>query len=151
MRSVSFAAYLQAKYALLVGSVLVSFLLCLPLALVKPWFTPLSAALALYNAGVNSIVLLMLAQFSKKPVDLNASVFSMQGKGSVQILLIAPVMLGPILIYVCCALLGVDDWAFWCMGVLGMLGLIFHRILVTAAGRMLLRKKHRIIAAYRMT
>jgi hypothetical protein len=149
-RPVSLSRYVAAKYALLVGSVFVLSLLTLPLGLLKPWFLPANGALTLYNAGVNAPLLLMMAQFSRRPVDLNASLFSMQGKGSVQILLLAPVLLGPILVYACCALLGNAALTFWVLGALGLLGLVSYRPLLRQTVRMILQRKHRIVAAYRL-
>jgi len=149
-RKVSLPRYLGSKYAILVGSIVCSFVLTLPLGLLKPWFIPINGALALYNMGVNTIILLMVAQFSKKPVDLNASLFSMQGKGSVQVLVLAPVMLGPLLVYGCCALLGVAAWTFWFLGGLGVLGLALYPLLMRHIVRLLIHRKHMIVAAYRL-
>ena len=149
-RAVSLPHYIRAKYMILGASVAISFLLTLPLGIVKPWFVPANGAVALYNAGVNSFILLMMAQFSRRPVDLNASVFSMQGKGSVQILLLAPVLLIPLLIYAGCALAGVEDWTFWILAGMGLAGLAAHRWLLALVVRRIRRNKHVIVAAYRL-
>jgi len=149
-RPVDFSHYIAAKYAILTAGVLGSFCLTLPLGLLKPWFIPASASLALYNAGVNAFVLLSMARFSRRPVDLNASLFSMQAKGTIQLLLIAPVLLGPLVVYVGCAVAGESAWTFWILGGLGVMGLAFYRLLLRRIAGMILRGKHRIIAAYRL-
>ncbi|HOW26218.1 MAG TPA: DUF5687 family protein [Bacteroidales bacterium] len=83
----------------------------------------------LYNIGFLSFVLLYMATFNKKRIDLSrASAFNYQGIGASNWLAMLPAFLFPPLVYWPFQAIGLPYVGFMVIGVIGLIGLSLHRV-----------------------
>ncbi|MCG3154674.1 MAG: hypothetical protein DKINENOH_01268 [bacterium] len=148
-RPLQLLQYLRAKFVLLLAFTVPLFLLSLLLGFYSKQLLWLNSALFLYNLGVNAVVLLAWATFSRKRLDLNASIFSTQGKGSSQFIVILPTLIVPILLYLPFALAHHADLGFVFLASLGGLGLLFQSVALRGIARLFLRQKYQMAAGFR--
>jgi hypothetical protein len=104
----------------------------------------------LYNIGVNSFVIFALGLNSRKSIDLDQrAMFNYQGMGATQWLITFPILFGPMAVYgIITALFG-NIVAYVVLGTLGLTGIIFHPRLIEYFSKEYLKRKHRMIAAYK--
>ncbi len=148
-QEIDYQKYFKAKLLLLIAASTVFFLLTIPYAFYSLEILKINAALSLYNAGINTFVLLFMSTFSRKRLDLNASLLSTQGKGASQYLTIFPTLILPVMIYGLLRLSGFAESEYLVFGLLGLIGLIVHRQLMHLFLRRFHRQKHAIAAGFR--
>lgn len=85
----------------------------------------------LYNIGFLSFVLLYMATFNKRRIDLGrASAFNYQGIGASNWLAMLPAFLFPPLVYWPFRAIGMPYVGFMVIGAIGLTGLVFNRVLL---------------------
>lgn len=106
----------------------------------------------LYNIGVNTFVIFALGLNSRKSVDLDQrAMFNYQGMSATSWLITFPILVGPMAVY------GLIVWAFGStaayiiLGTLGLIGIILHPRLIDYFTKQYLKRKHKMIAAYKAT
>lgn len=146
----SMQQYVNSKYYLLSGVSLICFLLAIPYAYFGYTVIIANTAMFLYNVGVNSILIMNMAMWGPKKLDLTRkSAFSMDGVGAAQWLMGFPAFLGPILIYVPFAILGISYVGFLVIGFIGLIAIAFRNPLLEWTARRLQVKKYQIASAFR--
>lgn len=142
--------FLQAKYWLFVPAVLLVFLLTLPYAVFGYKIVLINLAAMLFNIGVSSFFVLYFAVMNKKRLDLNnGSAFNWQGVGASSFILQLPVFLTPLLIYAPFGYFDMPQLGVFVIGLLGLMGFIFHRQLLQLATNRFVAHKYRMAAGYR--
>ncbi|WP_299701345.1 DUF5687 family protein [uncultured Pontibacter sp.] len=142
--------YLQAKYWLFVPAVLAMFLLTLPYGLFGYKIVLINVAAMLFNIGISSFFVLYFAVLNKKRLDLNSgSAFNWQGVGASSFILQLPVLLTPLLIYAPFGYFDMPQVGVFFIGLIGLLGFVFHRQLLQLATSRFIDHKYRMAAGYR--
>ncbi|RNI26971.1 DUF5687 family protein [Rufibacter latericius] len=110
----------------------------------------INTACFLYNIGINTFVVLYLSTYNKKRIDLSKSAsFNWQGVGASQFIMMLPALLLPILIYLPFSLMGNPWWGIAAMGLVGLLGFIFHKQLLGVVVKRFQQEKYAIAAGFR--
>ncbi len=148
-RKIDFSKYFLAKYILLIVFGILMFLITTPIVFISKELLYINAILTVYCLGVNSIVLFIVAGFTRKRLDLNASIFSTQGKGANQFTLIIPTMIIPLLIFVLFVIFNHRIEGYLFLLVLGVLGLIFYRPLLKFCLHFFYQQKYKISSGFR--
>ncbi len=150
-RNINFKAYLNAKYLLLIMLGIINYILMLALMLISPVIVYINTALFIYNIGINILVLFYLVTFTRKRMDLNASIFGTQGKGASHYSTILPVLIVPILIYLPFGLNGLNDTGMITLAGIGILGLLMKKPIMAMIAKRLEQQKYRMMAGFRQS
>ena len=123
-------ALVKGKYLLFLSISLICFLASVPYAYFGWHFLLIHLATFLFNVGILVHVIIYLALWKPKPIDLNkGAMFNYEGVGAAQFLIVIPMMLGPYLIYIPFSLLFNDYAGLLALGVTGVLGIFgFKRL-----------------------
>ncbi|MCI0515192.1 DUF5687 family protein [candidate division KSB1 bacterium] len=148
-RPVVYRQYLNAKFIILIGCGLILFLLSLPILFFSRKLFYWNSLLFLYNIGVNSYILLFWATFTRKRMDLAASIFSTQGKGGNHFMSILPTFIFPIVLYFLIISLVPPALGFWILGGLGLAGLILHPVLMNWVLKIFHWQKYKMAMGFR--
>ena len=146
---VDFRKYFTAKFILLIACGCIFYLLSIPSAFISLTIFKVNSVSFLYNIGVNSFVLLFIVSYTRKRMDLNASMFATQGKGASHYLTIVPTIIIPIFLYLPFALSGYAEAGFIFLTGMGVLGLLFHKQLLEFSIRQFYNQKYNIAAGFR--
>ncbi|WP_026967683.1 DUF5687 family protein [Algoriphagus terrigena] len=123
-------ALVKGKYLLFLSISLICFLASVPYVYFGWHFLLIHLATFLFNVGILVHVIIYLALWKPKPMDLNkGAMFNYEGVGAAQFLIIIPMMLGPYLIYVPFSLLFNDYIGLLALSIAGILGIFgFKRL-----------------------
>jgi len=107
-------------------------------------------AVMLYNVGVNTFVIFALGLNSRKSIDLEQrAMFNYQGMSATNWLITFPIIFGPLIIF------GLGSWligniaTFIILGGLGIVGIILHPRLIDYFAKQYIKRKHKMVAAYK--
>jgi hypothetical protein len=146
----SFQEYVTSKYYLLTGVSLICFLLTVPYVYYGYQVLIANAAVFLYNAGVNTILIMNMAMWGPKKLDLTKkSAFSMDGVGAAQWLMGFPAFLGPVIIYIPFAIVGLSHIAFLVLAIIGLIAIGLRNKLLDWTARRLQERRYQISQAFR--
>jgi len=149
-QNVKMKEVLQSAFFLMAATNVVFYLLSLGYMFISPKVLYIHLAVMLYNVGVNSVVIFALGLNSRKSIDLDTrAMFNYQGMGATQWLIASPILFGPMAVYGLMALVFGKIAAYFILGGLGLVGIILHPRFITYFTRQYLRKKHKMIAAYK--
>lgn len=148
-KNINLRKYLQAKYYLLVGMCTISFFLTLPYSLygIKILFANFN--IYLFSIGVSSYFMILLGTYSRKRIDIQVGLMSMQGKGATQFIVVLPILLVPILISIPIEIFYDDYYAYSFLGFLGVLGMVFNKSIMNFLYRQFLSQKYKLAEAFR--
>ncbi|RZN84529.1 MAG: hypothetical protein EVB11_00310 [Winogradskyella sp.] len=148
-QNIKYEQYLRSKFILMVMSVIIMFVLGIPYVFFGWKILIAHAAAAVYNIGVNSHVILWGGSYNRKKIDLDKkAAFNYQGTGAVQWLIGIPLMALPM------ALFGLLNWlinfevAIATLIVMGVIGILLHKKLMTFITQKYLDSKYKMIAAF---
>ncbi len=151
-QNVKMKQILQSAFFLMAATNIIFYLLSLGYMFISPKVLYIHFAVMLYNVGVNSWVIFALGLTSRKSIDLEQkAMFNYQGMGASQWLISFPILIGPLAIY------GIFYWlagatsAYILLGALGLIGIILHPRLINYFTKQYLKRKHKMIAAYKAT
>jgi hypothetical protein len=104
----------------------------------------------LYNIGIGAIIVLYLATWNSKAIDLSKrSTFNYQGVSASQFILIIPYFLTPYLFYLPFSYAGHPYWGVTCLGLAGLVALFTRRYWITFLVNALTKRKYRITEGFR--
>lgn len=151
-QNVKMKQVLQSAFFLMAATNLVFYLLSLGYMFITPKVLYIHLAVMLYNVGVNSMVIFALGLSSRKSIDLDSrAMFNYQGMGATQWLIAFPILFGPMAVYGIIALIFSNVVAYFVLGSLGLVGIILHPRLINYFTRQYLKRKHKMISAYKAT
>jgi len=149
-QNVKMKQVLQSAFFLMAATNLVFYLLSLGYMIISPKVLYIHLAVMLYNVGVNSFVIFALGLNSRKSIDLESrAMFNYQGMGATQWLIAFPILFGPMAVYGIIAVIFSNVVAYFVLGSLGLIGIILHPRLITYFTRQYLKRKHKMISAYK--
>lgn len=149
-RPVSLRQFIESKYWLLNTATVFCFLLSIPYA----WFgwdiVFANAMLTLFNLGVNIFIILNMAMWGPKKINLTkGGSMNYQGVGAAQWVMGIPLLLSPYVFYIPFAIFGRSDLGIIAIGLTGVLGIVLRPYLLTATVKRLERLKYSIAEGFR--
>lgn len=142
--------YFKAKYFLLVIPTLILYIFTIPYLYFGMKIFWLNFAALFYNLGVNAPLLLYMASFNKKRMDLSkGAMMNYQGVGANNFILVIPLLAVPSLIYWPVSVFFGNIQAVLTLGGLGVLGLIFNQSLIKLAVNNFNKRRYQIAEGYR--
>jgi hypothetical protein len=115
----------KGKYLLFISISVICFLASIPYAYFGWNILLVHIATFLFNIGILIHVIIYLALWKPKPMDLNkGAMFNYEGVGAAQFLIIIPMMVGPYLIYLPFSLLFNDYVGLLALGISGIIGIL---------------------------
>ena len=142
--------FLQSFYMLVTVISVSCYLITLPYALMHSKVIYTHLAMLLYNLGVNIPIMFFFGLYSKNRLDLNqSSMMNYQGMNASQWLARLPLLVGPIgLFYLFKLAFGVTG-GYIGLGVMGIMGILFHSVIIDFFSKQYLKKKHQLIQNYK--
>jgi hypothetical protein len=148
--NLSFRSYLKGKWFLMASMVSVLFLLTSFYALIDWRLIVVQLACCLYNMGVNIILLMYLATWSYKSVDLSkGSMMNYQSSGVVQRVFTLLLILLPLMIYFGFYFLMGNWGGILSLGVLGLVSLLMRDWWMEIIVRGFEKRKYKILKGFR--
>jgi len=142
--------YFKAKYFLLVIPTLILYFFTIPYMYFGMKIFWINFAALFYNVGVNAPLLLYMASFNKKRMDLSkGAMMNYQGVGVNNFVLVLPLLAVPSLIYWPISVFFGYIYAVLAIGGLGVLGLLFNQSLIRFAVNNFQKRRYEIAEGYR--
>ena len=142
--------FLKSFYMLVTVISITCYFLTLPYALMYPKIIYTHLAMLLYNLGINIPVMFFIGLYSKKRLDLSqSSAMNYQGVGASQWLAGLPMMLVPMGLFYLFSLAFGAIGGYVSLGTLGLIGILFHSIVIDFFAKQYLKKKHQLIRNYK--
>ncbi|ADR21873.1 hypothetical protein MATR_04940 [Marivirga tractuosa] len=138
--------WVESRYRLLIYSVLITSVLSLPYFYFGYEVMLIMGATALYNVGINSMLIMRMSLWGAKPIELNKSaMMNYQGVGAAQFVVGIPLILGPIAVYTPFSLLWNNHIGILAIAIAGLIGLIFRKAFFNAIAKKLKKDKYKLI------
>ncbi len=151
-QNVKMKQILQSAFFLMAATNVIFYLLSLGYMFVTPKVLYIHFVVMLYNIGVNTFVIFALGLTSRKSIDLDQrAMFNYQGMGATQWLMTFPILFGPLAVYGILSFLFGKIAAYIIFGGVGLVGIILHPRLLDYFTKQYLKRKHKMIAAYKST
>lgn len=142
--------FFTSKYWLFSIANAIAYTLTLPLAFFNHQIILINFSLLLYNSGINTFIVMLLANMNREKIDLKGSMFNNQGINVSQNLLMLILSLGiPLFIYFLFNLFNNSIGGFYCIGAIGVLGIIFKNKLLEIVIDQFNLRKHLIVSGFR--
>ncbi len=152
VQNVKMKQILQSAFFLMAVTNIIFYLLSVGYMFITPKVLYIHLAAMLYNIGVNTFVIFALNLNSRKAIDLDQrAMFNYQGMSATSWLITFPIFFGPLAIYGILSFLLGNIVAYFILGGLGLIGIILHPRLIDYFTKQYLKRKHKMIAAYRAT
>ncbi|MCL2131446.1 MAG: DUF5687 family protein [Lentimicrobiaceae bacterium] len=151
-RNLPVRSYLSANLYLMLAGNILCFLLTMPYFLLGKEFVILHIAAFLYNSGVNTFLLTYFAAYNTKRIDLSArSAMNYQGTTFKNFLIMIPLMLFPMAVVGLFSLFSKTNIALIALSVLGIVGLLFQKQLISLCVNQFNRRKYVLCEGFRQT
>lgn len=142
--------FLLSFYMLVTVISVSCYIVTLPYALMQPKIVYTHLAMLLYNLGVNIPFLFFIGLFSKKRLDISqSSTMNYQGVGASQWLASIPILLLPVGLFFLIKLAFGTIGGYAGLGIIGLIGILFHSLIIDYFAKQYLKKKHQLIANYK--
>ena len=140
----------MGKYLLFVGVSTVCFLASVPYVYFGVDILLVHLATFLFNVGILIHVIIYVALWKPKPMDLNkGAMFNYEGVGAAQFLIMIPLMIGPYLVYLPFSLLISDYAGLIALGVSGLIGILAFKPLSQLNISRALTNRYEISSSFR--
>ncbi len=143
-------ALVKGKYLLFFGISVGAFLLALPYVYYGWNILFVHTATFLFNLGINIHIIVYLALWKPKPMDLDkGSMFNYEGMGAAQFLMAIPMMGLPYVIYLPVAWLVNEMVGLVVLGSVGVMGIIFYEGLAQIQINKIMKNRYAISSSFR--
>ncbi|SHM99888.1 hypothetical protein SAMN04488057_105132 [Cyclobacterium lianum] len=143
-------ALVRGKYLLFTGISLMSFVLSIPYVYFGWDVLLIHLATFLFNIGVTMHLVIYLALWKPKPMDLNkGSMFNYEGMGLSQFLMFIPLVAAPYAVFLPFAFWFGDYAGLLAMSIVGLFGILIFRKVSTSVAEKVLENKYEISSAFR--
>lgn len=148
-QNIKYKEYLHSKYALMIMSSIIMFILSIPYVYFGWKILVVHFAAMIYNLGVNTYIMLFAGSFNRKKIDLTQrAAFNYQGTGAVQWLVGFPLLFIPVGIFLIpYKLIGFEAGVITLI-ILGGIGIVLHQKLMDIITKRYLKSKHKMISAF---
>ncbi len=142
--------FFRAKYYLMTIPTILLFILTIPYVYFGTKILAINSVMLVYNLGVNAPLLLFLASFNRKRMELDrGQMMNYQGVGINNFLNVIPLLVVPVLLDLLFSALFGHTISMVIIVVLGLSGILFHRQLIQMAGRFFMKNRYKIAEGYR--
>ncbi len=149
-RNIRIIEIFKAKYYIMAFSVVVLGIVSLAYGFLDISFIRIVFVMMLFNAGVTIFLYMLLASINSKRIDPSkGAVMNYEGIGIAHFLIIFPIMFLPGLIYWPFAAHGHPDMGEWVVGIIGLIGIIFHNQIINMCTAIFMKNRYKIMAAFR--
>ena len=140
----------KGKYLLFVAISALCFLLSVPYVYFGWDILLIHLATFIFNVGIVIHMVVILALWKPKPMDLNKSgMFNYEGVGVTQFLMVIPLMVAPYIVFLPFALLINDYAGLVALAVIGAVGIFFFNQLTAFSIQRVLRNRYEISSSFR--
>jgi hypothetical protein len=149
-RDITTETMVRAKYVLLQSSCVVFFLISLPIFwLARPDLLLLHAAFTLYNIGITSSLVVLLAVYNRRRIELwrSGSFFNYEGFSLLHWLWIIPIAVPPLAIML--ALPRAQGHAGLLVALTGLLGLLLTPVATSLLADKIFRRRYVMLSGFR--
>jgi hypothetical protein len=147
---IDFKRYFRMKF---VNSLLIAsfcYILTIPYVFFGTKILLINTAAFLYNIGVLSFVLLYMATYNSKRMDMKrGSAFNYQGIGASNWLAMIPAFLLPVLIYLPFSLADMPYTGIAFIGIVGIVGLLFYKTFIELVFKQFQKRRYTIAENFR--
>jgi hypothetical protein len=149
-RNISIRNYLNANYYLLIAFNVICFVLTTPYFLFGMKIMYMHFAAFIFNVGINVYLLLFLATYNTKRIDLSkSSAMNYQGTTYKSFLIILPIMFLPmILVGVIWAIASITV-ALWSLTILGLIGILLRKQMISICVNQFNKRKYILAEGFR--
>jgi hypothetical protein len=138
--------WVKSRYQLISIATITSTILAIPYVYFGWEILATLFAATLYNLGINIPLMVRLALWGPKPIDLNKGAFmNYQGTGAAQWIMGFPIVLGPLLVYLPLNLLFNHLAGVAAVGLAGIIGLLFRNFFIQKTTQKLQALKYQLI------
>jgi hypothetical protein len=138
--------WVESRYRLLLYSVLITAVLSLPYFYYGYELMLIMGATAIYNIGINSMLIMRMSLWSPKPIELDKSaMMNYQGVGASQFLVGIPLIVGPIVVYSIFTGIWNQQIGVLAIAVAGLIGIVFRKAFFNAIAKKLKKDKYKLI------
>jgi hypothetical protein len=149
-QNIPIRTYLNANYYLMIAFNVLCFVLTTPYFFFGEKIIYMHLAAFIFNMGVNVYLLLFLATFNTKRVDLsNSSAMNYQGTTYKSFLIVLPILFLPMIIVGTLSAFISLKVALWTITLLGFVGIIFRNQLITICVNQFNRRKYKLAEGFR--
>lgn len=144
--------FYRAKFWFFVPITLLAFLITLPYGFFGIKVVLINLATCLFNIGINIFIVFYFSVLNKDRIDLSkSSAFNWQGVGASKFVMMLPLILLPVIIYAPFGYFDQPYWGIFTIGLVGLLGFIFHRQLLQLVANRFMEHKYKIAAGFRQS
>lgn len=148
--NISMEDYIRTKYLMFGLLCFVSYIITLPYALIDPKIGFINTAMVLWNIGITSWLFMFACTYNKTAFDLEGSTFmNYQGTGFTHFLGVLPVLFLPLFIHLIFRWAGFGEYTIVFLGIMGLLGIVFHHFLISLVKAQLKKRKFIMAAGFR--
>ncbi|MEN8225039.1 MAG: DUF5687 family protein [Bacteroidota bacterium] len=148
--NIDYEKYFRAKYMILLGMAVFSYVVTLPYAFYGWEILYINTMCFLMNIGVSAYIILLFSTNNKKRMDLSrGAAFNYQGVGASQFLIMLPLLLLPVVLYGFFSLFLDRIPAVTILGLMGVAGILFHKMWMQAVVARFERRKYIIADGFR--
>lgn len=149
-QAITSRTYIRSHYIILMILNAASFILSTPYFLMGEEIVYLHISLFLWNSGIGTIFILLMACFNKGYIEvMSRSVMNQQGTSMVNILIALPTMMAAPVLLVVLKWLTDTRTAEITIGLIGLIVLMMHKPLLNFCTRVFSRQKHALAESFR--
>jgi hypothetical protein len=149
-RKIDMRRYLSAKLGIGMIVSAFCFIVTIPYVFFGLKILVINIVTFVFNIGCLSFLLLYLATYNKKRMDLSkGAAFNYQGIGAMNWLVMFPAFIAPILIYIPFKLAGIPYVGIAVIGLIGMAGLIFSKYIIELIFRQFHKRRYLMAEGFR--
>lgn len=148
-QNLSYRKYIESKWFLMTAITTVLFILATPYLYFGTKTYLMVASGAIFNIGINTLVILYAGSFNRKRIELNVSgIGNTQGTSAKQFIIIIPIMGIPIAIFYLFYLTISYHAGLIAIGVFGILGLLLRNYFMDLIAKKYVKNKYAAISAF---
>ena len=149
-KNIPIRTYLNANYYLMIAFNILCFVLTTPYFLFGMKIVYLHLAAFIFNVGVNVYLLIYLATYNNRRIDLSkASAMNYQGTTYKSFLIVLPIMFIPMgIVWVLSTFVSLAA-ALWTLTGLGLVGILLRKPLITVCVNQFNRRKYKLAEGFR--
>ncbi|MFT3753993.1 MAG: DUF5687 family protein [Paludibacter sp.] len=149
-RNIPVRTYLNANYYLMLAFNVICFVLTTPYFLFGSKIMYMHIVAFIFNVGVNVYLLLFLATFNTKRVDLSkSSAMNYQGTTYKSFLIVLPIMFVPMILVWVLSTVASISVALWTLTILGLTGILLRNQLITLCVNQFNHRKYKLAEGFR--
>lgn len=138
--------WVESRYRLLVYSVLITSVLSLPYFYYGYEVMLIMGATAIYNVGINSMLIMRMSLWGPKPIELDkSSMMNYQGVGAAQFVVGIPLIIGPMVVYGPFTYFFNSQIGILAIAVVGVIGIVLRKPFFNAVAKKLKKDKYKLI------